>query len=64
MARSRRRSRFDLRFPAPAGLIGLIAVLGLLAGPVATSAAFQATPVASPTALEAASHVILFASDG
>lgn len=64
MSRSRRRSRFDLRIPAPAGLIGLLAVLGLLVGPIATSAAFQATPVASPTALEQASSVIMLNSDG
>jgi 2',3'-cyclic-nucleotide 2'-phosphodiesterase (5'-nucleotidase family) len=64
MARSRRRTRFGLRFPAPAGVIGLLVALGLIVGPAATSAALQATPEASPVATAAASHVILFASDG
>ena len=64
MACSRRRSRFGFWFPAPAEVIGLLVALGLIVGPVATSAALQATPEASPVAIAPASHVILFASDG
>jgi 2',3'-cyclic-nucleotide 2'-phosphodiesterase (5'-nucleotidase family)/predicted AlkP superfamily phosphohydrolase/phosphomutase len=60
MARSRRVSRFNLRFPAPAGVLGLLVAIGLIVGPAATSAALQATPAA----MKPASHVILFASDG
>ena len=54
MAGSRRISR----------ILGLFVVLTLLLGPAATAGALQATPEASPVALDAVNRVILFSADG